>query len=222
LAAELGGESDIIEADLEDAAQVEALAAQLAAFGDVSLLVNNAGFGTRGTFATLDGGRELAMVRLNVVAPITLAHRLLPALIDRRAGGIINIASIGAFQPVPFMATYGGTKAFVLSWSEALSEELRGSGVRVLCVCPGPTATEFFDIASMPEMRRMPHVMPADELVTRALDAFDDGHAVLTPGAINWLGAFAVRWAPRVLVRVLTGWMFAPRASRSLPPAAPP
>jgi short-subunit dehydrogenase len=116
------------------------------------------------------------------------------------------------------MATYGGTKAFVLSWSEALSEELRGSGVRVLCVCPGPTATEFFDIADMAEMRKMPHVMPADELVTRALDAFDDGRAVLTPGAINWLGAFAVRWAPRMLVRVLTGMMFAPRAKKSLLP----
>jgi short-subunit dehydrogenase len=217
LATELGG-AEIIAADLGEAAEVEAVAAQLLVFGDVELLVNNAGFGTRGRFEALDAGRELGMVRLNVVAPVTLAHRLLPGMIARRAGGIINIASIGAFQPVPFMATYGGTKAFVLSWSEALSEELRGSGVRVLCVCPGPTATEFFDIADMAEMRKMPHVMPADELVTRALDAFDDGRAVLTPGAINWLGAFAVRWAPRMLVRVLTGMMFAPRAKKSLLP----
>jgi short-subunit dehydrogenase len=221
LAAELGG-ADVIDANLEDAAEVDAVSAQLAAFGNVTLLVNNAGFATRGEFATLAEERELGMVRLNVLAPVTLTHRLLPSLVARGAGGIINIASIGAFQPVPYMATYGGTKAFVLGWSEALSEELRGSGVRVLCVCPGPTATEFFDVAAMPEMRKMPHLMPADELVTRTLDAFDDGRAVLTPGAINWLTAFSVRWAPRVVVRIFTGWLFAPRTQRSLPPPSPP
>jgi uncharacterized protein len=217
LAAELG-RAEVMTADLGDPGQPAAVAARALALGDVELVVNNAGFGTRGHFAELDEARELEMVQLNVVAPVTLTRRLLPSMVARGAGGVINVASIGAFQPVPFMATYGATKAFVLSWSEALSEELRGSGVRVLCVCPGPTATEFFDIAAMPEMRRMPHVMPADELVTRTLDAFDDGRAVLTPGAINWLGAFAIRWAPRVLVRVLTGRMFAPRMPRALPP----
>jgi uncharacterized protein len=217
LAGELGG-AEVIAADLGDATQLEAVVSRVQALGELELLVNNAGFGTRGAFADLDEGRELGMVQLNVVAPLTLTHRLLPSLLARGAGGVINIASIGAFQPVPFMATYGATKAFVLSWSEALSEELRGSGVRVLCVCPGPTASEFLDLAGMPEMRKLPHVMLADELVTRALDAFDDGRAVLTPGAINWLGAFAVRWAPRVLVRVLTGRMFAPRTPRALPP----
>jgi short-subunit dehydrogenase len=212
----------VATADLGDDAQVADVAARALALGDVELLVNNAGFATRGEFAELDGEREERMVKLNVLAPLTLTHRLLPSLIARGQGGIINVASIGAFQPVPFMATYGATKAFVLSWSEALSEELRGSGVRVLCVCPGPTASEFFDVASMPEMRRVPHLMSTDELVARSLDAFDDGRAVLTPGLINWLGAFAVRLVPRMVTRVVTARMFAPRTPRSLPPPSSP
>jgi short-subunit dehydrogenase len=218
LATELG-RAEVLAADLGAGDGVERVAARALALGDVELVVNNAGFGTRGAFAELDGARESEMVRLNVLAPVALTHRLLPSLLARGRGGIINIASIGAFQPVPFMATYGASKAFVLSWSEALAEELRPSGVRVLCVCPGPTESEFFDIAGLPEpMRKLPHTMSAETLVARALAAFDDGRAVLTPGAINWLSAFAVRLAPRLLVRVVTGRMFAPRAAKALPP----
>jgi short-subunit dehydrogenase len=218
LAAELG-RAEVLAADLGDPADVDRVAARADALGDLELVVNNAGFGTRGAFASLDAARELDMVRLNVLAPLTLTHRLLPSLLARKRGGVINIASIGAFQPVPFMATYGATKAFVLSWSEALAEELRGSGLHVLCVCPGPTESEFFDVAGLPEpMRKLPHTMSAETLVARSLAAFDDGRAVLTPGAVNWLTAFAVRLAPRLLVRVVTGRMFAPRAPKALPP----
>jgi short-subunit dehydrogenase len=209
--------AEVLVADLGDAADVARVAERALALGDLELLVNNAGFGTNGDFVALDPARELAMVQLNVVAPLTLAQRLLPAMVARRAGGIINVASIGAFQPVPYMATYGGTKAFVLSWSEALAEELRGSGVRVLCVCPGPTATEWFEVAGVnPALRKVPHVMSAEALVARTLDAWDDGRAVLIPGLINWLTAFVTRIFPRLLVRVVTGRMFAPRAQKAL------
>ncbi len=212
--------AEVLAADLGDAAEAQRVAAHARALGPVELLVNNAGFASNGEFVALDGARERQMVAVNVVAPMVLAQELLPAMLAARAGGVINIASIGAFQPVPFMATYGATKAFVLSWSEALSEELRGSGVRVTCVCPGPVDTEFFDVAGVSSaMRRMPHMMAPDELVARTLDAFDDGRAVLVPGAINWLTAFVTRFSPRLLVRVVAGRLFAPREGRrALPP----
>jgi short-subunit dehydrogenase len=120
---------------------------------------------------------------------------------------------------VPYMATYGASKAFVLSLSEALHEELRDSGVRVLCLCPGPTATEFFGVAGMPPaMGKLPHTMRADELVARALDAFADGRAVMVPGLINFLGAVFARLAPRLWTRKATRLMFQPRAPKALPP----
>jgi hypothetical protein len=138
-------------------------------------------------------------------------------MVARGSGGVINVSSIGAFQPVPYMATYGATKSFLLSWSEALAYELRTTGVRVTCVCPGPTATEFFDVAAVnPLMAKLPHVMSADGVVARTLDAFDDGRAVIIPGLINWLTAFVTRIFPRVAVRVVTGRMFAPRERKAL------
>lgn len=212
-------QAEVMAADLGDEAAVARVAERALALGDVDLLVNNAGFGTNGAFLALDAARERDMVKLNALAPLVLAQRLVPAMVARGRGGVVNVASIGAFQPVPFMATYGASKAFLLSWSEALAEELRGSGVRVTCVCPGPTATEFFDVAAMsPAMRRMPHTMRADEVVARTLDALDDGRAVLVPGLVNWLTAFVVRFAPRLAVRVATGRMFAPRQEKALPP----
>lgn len=215
--------AEVMTADLEDDADVARVAARARALGEVELLVNNAGFGLNGPALALDGGRELGMVKLNVLAPLALARALVPAMVTRGRGGVVNVASIGAFQPVPYMATYGATKAFVLSWSEALAEELRGTGVRVTCVCPGPTATEFFEVSGVnPAMRKLPHVMPADDVVARTLDALDDGRAVLVPGLVNWLTAFVVRLFPRVLVRWVTGLMFAPPKPRALPPAPPP
>lgn len=209
--------AEVLAADLGDAAEVERVAAHAERLGAVELLVNNAGFASNGAFVALDGARELDMVKLNVLAPMRLAQRLLPAMVARRAGGIVNVSSIGAFQPVPFMATYGATKAFVLSWSEAVAEELRGSGVRVTCVCPGPTATEFFAAGGVnPRMGRVPHVMSADELVARTLDAFDDGRAVLVPGIVNWLTAFVTRLVPRIVVRAVTARISAPPPEKAL------
>lgn len=210
-------QASILVADLEDEAEVARTAEAALALGDVELLVNNAGFATNGDFLALDGAREAGMVKLNVLAPLLLAHRLLPPMVARKSGGVINVSSIGAFQPVPYMATYGGSKAFVLGWSEALAYELRRTGVRVTCVCPGPTATEFFDVAATDKrMAKMPHMMSADAVVARTLDAFDDGRAVVIPGLINWLTAFSTRFFPRALVRAVSGQLTAPRERKAL------
>ena len=207
----------IFVADLQNEAEVARTAEHALALGDVELLVNNAGFASNGDFLALDGAREVDMVKLNVLAPLELAHRLLPAMVARKSGGVINVSSIGAFQPVPYMATYGATKAFVLSWSEALAYELRKTGVRVTCVCPGPTATEFFDVAATDRrMAKMPHMMSADAVVARTLAAFDDGRAVVVPGLINWLTAFVTRIFPRALVRTVSGRLTRPRERKAL------
>ncbi|MCU1279574.1 MAG: yqjQ1 [bacterium] len=209
--------AEVLPADLGDEAEVARVASHALALGDIELLVNNAGYGSNGEFLALDGAREVAMVKLNSLAPLELAQRLLPAMVARKSGGVINVSSIGAFQPVPYMATYGATKAFLLSWSEALSYELRNTGVRVTCVCPGPTATEFFEVAAVnPMMAKMPHVMSADALVARTLSAFDRGRAVVVPGLINWLTAFVTRIFPRLAVRIVTGRLFAPRERKAL------
>ena len=209
--------AEVLPADLGDEAEVARVAAHALALGDVELLVNNAGFATNGEFLALDGARELDMVKLNAVTPLVLAQQLVPAMVARRSGGVINVSSIAAFQPVPYMATYGATKAFLLSWSEALAHELRSTGVRVTCVCPGPTATEFFEVAAVdPMMARMPHTMSADDVVARTLDAFADGRAVLVPGLVNWLTAFVTRIFPRLVIRVVTGGLFKPRERKAL------
>jgi hypothetical protein len=216
LAEELG-QCEVLAVDLADEREVARVAEHALALGDVELLINNAGFGSNGAFLALDGTREAEMVKLNALTPLLLAQRLLPSMVSQGRGGVINISSIAAFQPVPFMATYAGTKAFLLTWSESLAEELRGSGVHVLAVCPGPVRTEFFEAGGVnPIMAKMPHAMSADELVARALDAFDDGRAVLTPGWFNWLTMMAPRFFPRLLVRLVAGKLFAPRARKEL------
>jgi short-subunit dehydrogenase len=215
LARELGGDVAILAVDLTAPDAIARINEALSSLPPLEILINNAGYATHGEFVDRDGGREREMIRLNTLAPLQLTHALLPALIARGRGGIINVSSIAAFQAVPYMATYGATKAFVLSWSEALYEELRDTGVRVLCLCPGPTATEFFAVAGMPpSLSKWPHTMRADDVVARALDAFADDRALIVPGLINFLGAVMARVAPRVVARKLTGLMFRPRPAK--------
>jgi short-subunit dehydrogenase len=219
LARELGRDVAILEEDLTAPGAIERVTAAARTLAPLEILINNAGYGTHGAFLERDPERERDMIRLNALVPLQLSRALLPSLVAQGRGGIINIASIGAFQPVPYMATYGASKAFVLSLSEALHEELRDSRVRVLCLCPGPTATEFFGVAGMPAaMGKLPHTMRADELVARALDAFADGQAVMVPGLINFLGAVFARIAPRVLARKATRLMFQPRGPKAVSP----
>jgi short-subunit dehydrogenase len=178
----------------------------------VDLLVNNAGFARIGRFAELSLEEQGRMTRLNVNTLLELTRLYLPAMRLRRRGGIINVSSNSAFQPVPYMAVYAATKAFVLSFSQALAEEVRDDGIRVLALCPGATATEFWERAGAWQGR--PDKMATPEEVVRAgLRAFDNGKVFFVPGALNGAAAFtASRLLPRRLVARLAGWALAPRA----------
>jgi short-subunit dehydrogenase len=177
------------------------------------ILVNNAGYGTRGALANLDPARERAEIQLNIVALHEFTLALLPALVRAGSGGIINLASTAAFQPIPYMATYAASKAFVLHFSEALAEEVRGTGVRVMALCPGPVRSEFSQVAGTDDYMRVasPMAMGVERCVAAALRAFDKGGAVCIPGALNFALAESVRIAPRALIRRSIGTVFGQR-----------
>lgn len=166
---------------------------------DVEVLVNNAGFASYGPFADSDLHHELAMLRVNVVALSELTRRLLPGMVSRRRGRILNLASTAAFQPGPLMAVYYATKAYVLSFSNAIANELRGSGVTVTALCPGPTKTGFAERASLQDSKlfRRGNVMDARTVAAAGYAGMRAGKATVIPGARNWVMAEAVRFAPR-------------------------
>ena len=170
----------------------------------VGTLVNNAGFGSVGEFALLDLENELRMVDLNVRALVELTHRYLKGMRERRGGAIINVGSTTSFQPVPFMATYAATKAFVLSFSEALWEENRAWGVKVLALCPGSTDTNFFKAAGT-EAPPANIVQTPEEVVDTALAALARGRGHVISGWGNFLMAEAGRLAPRSFVTRVAG-----------------
>jgi short-subunit dehydrogenase len=206
LAAELGNARAIGE-DLSLPGAVDRLMADLAAHGEhVDLLVNNAGFGLTGHFALLDGKRQRQMIDLNCGAPVELAHAVLPAMIERKLGAILNVASTAAFQPGPGMAVYFATKAFVLSFSEALYEEVRKQGVVVSALCPGPTATEFGEVAGFgPSSVSSKVAADSASVVKAGLDGLEKGRAIVVPGMMNKSTAQAHRFFPRSWVRKAAG-----------------
>jgi short-subunit dehydrogenase len=172
----------------------------------VDLLVNNAGFGLIGEFATLNARRERQMIDLNAGALAELCRLAVPAMIERKSGAVLNVASTAAFQPGPKMAVYFATKAFVLHLSEALHEELMPHGIKVTCLCPGPTRTEFGDVAGFGGNGLFDKVaMDSPTVVEAGLRALDKNHAVVVPGLTNKLGAASTRFAPRKLVRKIAG-----------------
>jgi uncharacterized protein len=166
------------------------------------VLVNNAGFGGWGAFASLDPDRELAMIDVNVAALTHLCRLLLPGMLERRRGRILNVASTAAFQPGPFMAVYYATKSYVLSFSEALAEELRGTGVTVTALCPGPTSTGFGRAAGFPGTNLFKLLRPAEAAPVAAAGwrAMRRGTRIVIPGFTNALGAFLPRLMPRGIV----------------------
>jgi uncharacterized protein len=176
---------------------------------EIDYLVNNAGFGTRGRFDKLDLAREVEEIELNVTALVALTRLFVPAMIARKRGTIINVSSVGGFTPVPFMATYGATKAFVLSFSEALAEELNGTGVTVMALCPGATRTEFQKVANVDDAR-MPSFafMDAETVVTQAIAAAKRGRHVYINGPLNFLMAESTRIAPRKLAAKIAGALY--------------
>lgn len=170
----------------------------------IDMLVNNAGFGSMDEFVKLDLARELEMIDLNVKSLVALTHLFLGPMRERKQGTIINVASTAGFQPVPYMATYAATKAFVLSFSEALWEENRKHGVHVMALCPGVTDTNFFAASKMgrPPMRT---IQTAEEVVETALRALDHRKQSIISGWTNWLAVGAERLVPRSVVTKIAG-----------------
>lgn len=171
---------------------------------EIDMLINNAGFGSMGDFAKLDLKRELEMIQLNITALIDLTQRFLLPMRERKRGTIINVASTAGFQAVPYMATYAATKAFVLSFSEALWEENRLHGVHVMALCPGVTETNFFEASKMdrPPMRT---IQTPEEVVDAALRGLSRKKSVVVSGWTNWLTVEAERFVPRTFVTKVTG-----------------
>lgn len=188
---------------------------------EVEWLINNAGFGSMGDFAALDLERELEMVGLNVMALVALTHRYIQRMRANKRGTIINVSSTASFQPLPFMATYGATKAFVTSFSEAIAEENREFGVRVLNLCPGSTETNFHAAAGITEPFKMKGSQTSEQVVAAALDALDAGKTTKISGVLNWIIAHAATFAPNSLVTKAVGSQLRPAAMKKANQAQP-
>ncbi len=196
----------VLTADLADPQCPKAIFDALAAEGmTVDVLVNNAGFGAAGPVAELPLEKQLDMISVNVAALTHLTRLFLPGMIQRRSGGILNVASTAAFQPGPYMAVYYATKAYVLSFTEAVAEEVGGTGVRVTCIAPGPTATGFAAVADVD--KKLLFRMGTADAKTIALAGYRGlrrGRFLVVPGFRNKFLATAVRFTPRALVRKIT------------------
>jgi hypothetical protein len=167
----------------------------------IDVLVNNAGFGLQGRFDTLPLDRQLGMIQVNVASLTALTRLFLPGMLARNTGGILNVASTAAFQPGPLMTVYYATKAYVLSFTEAVAEEVADSGLKVTCLCPGPTYTGFAEAASMTTSRLFKAgAMTADEVARQGFEGWSAGKRLVIPGLRNRFGAFTVRLVPRRLV----------------------
>lgn len=208
-------EVELVVGDLGTEAGVDALTARLDG-RTVEVLVNNAGFGTYGRFAELDAHREHELVAVNVDALVRLTHAVLPGMLARGHGGILNVASTIAFQPGTYQATYGASKAFVLSLSQALWAETRGSGVTVTALCPGPTRTGFVDAlgSDVSHTAIYRHLAAPEPVVAAGLRALDRGRPVAVPGWRNRIMTSGGRFSP--------GWLAALISARMLRPAVAP
>ena len=212
LAAQLPTDAHVIPCDLAtDAGSLPERVAELGV--EVELLVNNAGFGTSGPFLEHDPGRDAEQVRVNCEAIVTLTHAFLPGMVERGRGGIVNVASSAGMQPIPYESVYAATKAFVISFTDALHAELRGSGVRVLAVNPGPVPTEWQQVAGYEAGRVgvVPGRITAEQVVRESLAAYDHGRRSVIPGrAIRWF-IRATRPSPRAIQLRVTERLYRPR-----------
>ncbi len=217
LAAELrdahGREVTVLPADLAHPNGPAALLERLRTGGhEVDVLVNNAGVGRHGRFDRIPADEDLDQLRLNALATTTLAKALLPGMVARGRGGVLNVASTAAFQPGPGMAVYYASKAYLLHLSEALSEELRGTGVTVTALCPGPTETAFQERAGMEgarlERQRSIH-MDAATAAEAGVRAFQRGQRAYVPGTLNRLGTVIGRLSPHPWTSRAIAWLHA-------------
>ena len=200
-----------------DLAEPDGAAKLHAAVGgaEVDVLVNNAGFGDLGPFADADLAKMLRMIRVNVTALTELTGLFLPAMVKRGRGRVLNVGSVAGFQPGPLMAVYYATKAFVNSFSQALSNELAGTGVTATCLCPGPTATEFAGVAGMQSTKTFTvgGVVGAGDVAVAGVRGMTRGKVLVVPGFRNRLLIFLERFAPRGVVMRAVRWMQEKRRS---------
>ena len=210
---------ETVATDLSTPSGVSAL---LEHVGDrqIEVLVNNAGFGSYGPFAEADQEREADEVAVDVNAVVALAHAFLPGMLARRSGGILNVASTIAFQPAPYQAVYGASKAFVLSFSQALWAEARAAGVAVTALCPGPTRTGFVDAlgAEVGHTAIYSRLAEPEPVIEAGLRALDKGQAVVIPGVRNKVGAASSRFLPREWMALVSAWLLRPAHQVSRPP----
>jgi len=212
LAKELDGvKVRVIASDLGTRDGADKLIAE--AGDDIDVLVNNAGFGVYGKFAEQSLDRVMQMVALNLVSLTTLTHHYVKCMVAKKSGRVLQVSSIGAYQPSPLYAVYSATKSYVLSFSEAINFELKGTGVSVTTICPGVTATEFHEVADHPKPKWMEmFTMTADDVAAIGIRAMENGRAVVTPGFSNKMTAFFVKLVPR-------SWATA-MASRTMQPGS--
>lgn len=202
---------DVVAGDLSQPTAAAAIVDKLGPDRVVDILINNAGFGTSGKFASLPLQGEVDMIEVNVTSLVRLTHLLLPGMISRKSGKIMNVASTAGFQPGPLMANYYASKAYVLSFSEGLAEEVRKDGVTVTALCPGATETPFFDRAKMDKVRlRNGAVMRADVAARIGYRAMRKGKVIVITGLMNRIMAFSVRFTPRSIIRKITGFLNGP------------
>jgi uncharacterized protein len=204
-AAQAAGHARIygVALDVTAAGAPAELLARAEALGGAGWLVNNAGIMRCGAFADDDAAEQARQVRLNCEALVAVTAAFTPALVARKAGVILNVASAAGFQPTPFMTVYGATKAFVLSFSEGLAEELRGTGVTVTTLCPGFTQTEFQQRANIQLGPRTLNMMSAAAVARSGYDSCRNGKAIVIPGAINKVTSFVARRLPARLTAMI-------------------
>jgi len=205
-----GVDAHVLPADLSDPGVTDEIVAELQERDlTVDVLVNNAGFGARGQFAELDAQQQVDMIQVNVTALTHLTRHLLPSMLERNRGGVLNVASTAAFQPGPYMSVYYATKAYVLSFSEGLAGEVADTNVTVTCLAPGPTETAFMDRADMHGTALFENAskMTPETVAKTGYDAFCQGRALVVPGWPNKIGVFMVRFTPRPVARRVAGWL---------------
>jgi short-subunit dehydrogenase len=214
LAAELrdrkGVRVETVACDLGDADARQRMRAEVEERGlTVEVLVNNAGFGSAGRFDRLDLERELEMVRLNAEAVVDLCGRYVPAMVQRGRGAVLNVASTAAFQPLPRQATYSASKAFVLTFTDALHEDLAGTGVTATTLCPGPVKTEFLSTAGL-DWEGLPDFIWSESAVVAeaGVQGLEKGRRVVVPGVVNRAGALGGQHVPRGLLLKVAGKVY--------------
>ncbi|MDQ3648198.1 MAG: SDR family oxidoreductase [Actinomycetota bacterium] len=211
LSAEHGVRAEIIAGDMSTTAGRGEVVAEIGRRRlQIEVLVNNAGFGSGGRFQELDREREVEMVALNVEAVVDLCGRLVPEMAARGRGAVLNVASSAAFQPLPRQATYGATKAFVLSFTDALTSDLAGTGVTATALCPGPVRTEFMESSGLSEEgKSVPSFLwtDADFVAEEGVKGLERGKRVVVPGRLTAAGTLAGQHAPRGLLLKALGWI---------------